>query len=330
MKNFYSQFSIFVVLNLFLISSYSQTQSVNGNENYPNKSIRLIVPFSPASASDILARTISEKLQNTLGQPIIIENKPGAGGTIATSQVAKAEPDGYTLLIVSTGHVVNPSLYKNLSYDTLNDLTGIAPLASLPSVLVVQGLSEIKNVSQLIEFIKLHPGEINYVSGGVGSASHMNAEKFLYTTQIKATHIPLKGASDMAVEIIAGRSQFGFMPIIAALPFIKDGKLKALAVSTNQRSNVLPSIPTIIEAGHPGGEFNFWIGMIAPAKTPKKIVQKLNEEISKIILDPSIKERFAKLGAEPMILSPEKFDQFMNMEYKSLGIVLKQANVKME
>lgn len=299
-------------------------------DTYPNKPIRFVVPFGPASASDILARTIGEKLQQSLGQPVIIENKPGAGGTIATGQVAKADPDGYTLIVVSAGHVVNPSLYKNLSYDTLRDLRGVIPFASLPSVLVVNGNAPQNNVSDLINLLKTQQGQVNFVSGGIGSASHMNAEKFLLNANVKAFHIPLKGAADMAVEVIAGRSQFGFMPLIAALPFIKDGRLKALAVSSPQRSSALPNVPSISEAGQPGGEFNFWIALIAPSKTPTKIVQKLNQEITKIMSDSDIKAKYLQLGAEPMVMTPEKFDQFMESELKTLGNVIQKAGVKIE
>lgn len=312
------------------ITGYAQNQSTITIDNYPNKSIRLVVPFGPGSATDILARTIGEKLQLTLGQTVLIENRPGAGGTIASAQVARAEPDGYTLLVVSAGHVVNPVLYKNLSYDTLRDFRGVIPLANLPSALVVRGSAPQNNLTDLVNFVKKQPGDLNYVSGGIGSASHMNAEKFLLAANMKALHIPLKGAADMAIEIIAGRSQFGFMPLIAAIPFIKDGRLKVLAVSSSQRSSVLPNVPTIAEAGQPEGEFNFWIGLIAPSKTPLKIIQQLNQEISKIISEPELKERYLKLGAESMLLGPDKFDQFMESEMKVLGAAMMKANLKID
>ena len=312
--------SLFVLLLSF--SSFSQAQISNA---YPVRTIKLIVPFSPGSASDILARTIGERLQNALNQPVLIENRPGAGGTIASAQVAKAEPDEYTLLVVSAGHVVNPSLYKNLSYDTLKDFRGVIPFASLPSVLVVPSNSNFKTVSDFVDFAKNHLGELNYVSGGVGSASHMNAEKFAFNAKIKALHVPLKGASDMAIEIASGRAQFGFMPLIAALPMIKEGKLRALAVSSDVRSNALPDIPSISEAGQPGGVFNFWIGLIAPSKTPSSIVQRLNAEVIKILQTTEMKERFIKLGAEAFILSPDQFDRFMDTELKTLGSIMSQV-----
>lgn len=297
---------------------------------YPSKAIRFVVPFSAGSASDILARSISEKLQTSLGRPILVENRPGAGGTIATGMVAKAEPDGHTLVIVSAGHVVNPSIYKTLSYDTLRDLSGVIPLASLPSVLVVPGNSAWKSVSDLTAAAKASPGRLNFVSGGVGSASHVNAEKFCHAARIKATHVPLKGAPEMAVEISANRADFGFMPLIAVLPALKEGRLKSLAVSHDKRSPVLPEVPTIAEAGEPGGLFNFWIGLLAPSKTPRPIIQKLHSEITAIIRTPELGERYARLGADVMALSPERFDALMAEELQTLGAIMQAANVKAE
>ncbi len=303
---------------------------VFAQQAYPSKSIRVVVPVSPGSASDILARSISDKLQLTLGRPVLVENRPGAGGTIATGMVAKSEPDGHTLGVVSAGHVVNPSIYKNLGYDTLRDLSGVIPLASFPSVLVVPGGSAWRSVSDLTSAAKAQPGKLNFVSGGVGSASHVNAEKFAYAARIKATHIPLKGAPEMTVEISSGRADFGFMPLIAVLPALKEGRLKALAVSHDKRSLVLPEVPTIAEAGEPGGLFNFWIALLAPSKTPRPIIQKLHTEIAAIIRTPELRERYARLGAEPMELSPERFDALMAEEVQTLGAVMQAANVKAE
>ena len=311
-------------IGLFLLFFLPLSQAQNTTQ-YPSRPIKLIVPFSPGSASDILARTIGERLQNSFNQAVIIENRPGAGGTIASAQVAKTEADGYTLLVVSAGQVVNPSMYKNLSYDTLKDFRGVIPFASLPSVLVVPSASNFKNVNEFVDFARNHSGELIYVSGGVGSASHMNAEKFAVNAKIKALHVPLKGASDMAIEIASGRAQFGFMPLIAALPMIKDGKLKPLAVSSDARSSALPDIPSISEAGQAGGVFNFWIGLIAPSKTPTQIVQRLNSEITKIVQTPEMKERFVKLGAESFVISPEQFDRFIEAEYKTMSNIMSQV-----
>ncbi len=292
---------------------------------YPVKAIRLIVPFTPGSASDILARTVAEKLTKVLGQGVYVENRPGAGGVIGTGLVAKAEPDGHTLLVVSAGHVVNPFLYGNLPYDTLKDFAGVIPLASLPSVLAVSETLGVKSVKELIAYAKAKPGSLNYSSAGIGSASHVNAEKFIAATAIDAVHVPLKGANDMVSETMSGRTQFGFIPIIAALPMVKAGRLPALAVSSKARSGALPDVSTIAEAGVPGAEFNFWIGLLAPAKTPRDIVTKLNSEIGKILQAPEVRERLSLLGAEPMPLTPVQFDAFMREEHNSLGRIIKPA-----
>jgi tripartite-type tricarboxylate transporter receptor subunit TctC len=321
--------AVTLFLGCQLAGSVAWAQSVTA-ANFPNKPVKFIVPFSAGSASDILARIIGERLTQSLGQPVIVENRPGAGGTIATAFVAKSPADGYTLLVVSAGHVVNPSIYKNLPYDTLQDLSGVIPFASLPAVLVVPGSSNYRSVKDLVNQAKKAPGTLNFASGGIGSASHINAETFIYNAGIKALHIPLKGAPEMGIEIAAARVDFGFMPLIAAIPQIREGKLRALAVSHNQRSSVLPEVPTIAEAGEPGGIFNFWIGLLAPSKTPPAVIQKLNKEIAAIIKSPEVKVRYATLGAETFDLSPAQFDAQMQQDYKELGEVVRAAGVKID
>ena len=285
------------------------------------------MPFTPGSASDILARVVGDKLAARWGQPVIVENRPGAGGTIGAAVVARAEPDGYTLVVVSVGHVVNPQIYKSLPYDTLRDFAAVAPLGNLPSVLAVTPSLGVKSVADLIALAKARPGALNYASGGVGSASHINAEKFRVATGIDVVHVPTKGAQEMMVETMTGRTQFGFYPIIAVLPMIRDGKLVALAVSSARRSAALPELPTIAEAGVPGAEFDFWIGLLAPAKTPREIVTKLNNEIARILGEPDVKQRLDALGVEPMAMSPPQLDAYMREEYLSLGRVMKAAGV---
>lgn len=320
---------ILLFLTFHISPCLSQT-GVSGNpsSSYPLKPIKFIIPFSPGSATDILARTLGDKITANLGQPVLIENKPGAGGVIASSQVAKSEPDGYTLLVVSAGHVVNPYLINNLPFDTLKDFAGIVPFANLPSVLVVSPKTGILNLKDFLIFAKNKNDELNYVSGGIGSASHVNAEKFLNAAALKALHIPLKGAPDMINEIMSGRADFGFIPITAGLAQIRSGNLKAIAVSSHVRSSALPHVPTVSELGMSDAEFNFWIGLIAPAKTPADIVRKLNFEIERIIKTKEVAEKYASLGAEPMPLTPNQFDEFINSEYYSLGRVIKKANAK--
>jgi len=294
-------------------------------QGYPNKPIKIVVPFTAGSATDIMARIVGEKLSTAWGQPVFIDNKPGAGGTLGSAFVAKSEADGYTLLVVATGHVVNPVLYPNLSYDTVGDFAGITPLASLPNVLVVSANSPFKSVPELIAAAKARPGQLNYASAGTGSATHVNAEKFRSVTGIQATHIPFKGTPETITETIAGRIDFMFTPVLSSLPTIRDNRMRALAVSTARRSSALPDVPTVSEAGVPGFVFDFWVGLLAPVKTPRDIVNKLNQEVSKALALPDVKERMAKLGGEPMPMSPERFDAFIREEHATLSVIMKGA-----
>ena len=301
---------------------------LHAQERYPSKPIHVIVPFTAGSATDIVARLVGEKLNAAWGQPVIVENRPGAGGTIGIGQTAKADPDGYTVAVVSTGHVVNDVLYKELQYDILNDLAGVAPLASLPSVLVVPPSLGAKDVKGLVAAAKARPGAFNYGTAGIGSAAHINSEKFNVAAGIQAVHVPLKGTPPILTETMAGRLQYAWVPLVSSIGPIKDGKLLALAVSTPQRSATLPKVPTIAEAGFPGGEFDFWLGMIAPSKTPKDTLGKLNAAVNRALALPEVRERLAKLGSEPMRMSPEQFDAFIRKEHAVLGRVMRDAGAK--
>jgi tripartite-type tricarboxylate transporter receptor subunit TctC len=292
---------------------------------YPSKTIRIVVPFTAGSATDIMARVVGEKLQAAWGQPVVVENRPGAGGTLGATQVARAEADGHTLLVVSTGHVVNPALYGNLQYDTLGEFAGVTPLATLPSVLVVGAGSPIKSVAELIAAARAKPGALNYASAGVGSATHVNAEKFRASANLQLTHIPFKGTPETIVETSTGRTDFMFTPVLASLPAIRENRLRAIAVSTAKRSSALPNVPTVAEAGLPGFVFDFWIGLLAPSKTPKPVLAKLNAEVLRIVNLPEVKERMATLGAEPMPMSPDQFDAYIKDEYTTLGAVMRSA-----
>lgn len=294
-------------------------------QGYPNKPIKIVVPFTAGSATDIMARIVGEKLSAAWGQPVVVDNKPGAGGTVGSALVAKSDPDGYTLLVVSTGHVVNPVLYPGLSYDTVGDFAGVTPLASLPNVLVVGAGSPIKTVSELIAAAKANPGKLNYASAGTGSATHVNAEKFRAITGIQATHIPFKGTPETITETVAGRVDFMFTPVLSSIPMIRDNRMRALAVSTAQRSSALPEVPTVAEAAVPGFVFDFWIGLLAPAKTPRDVVNRLNQEVNKSLALPDVRERMAKLGGEPLPMSPERFDAFIREEHATLSGIMKDA-----
>ena len=296
--------------------------------NFPQKPLKFIVPFTAGSGTDIVARTVGDAMSKSLGQPIVIENKPGAGGTIAAAQVAKSEPDGYTLLIHSSGHALNPAIYPNLSYDTTKDLTGVTPLASLPNVMVVSPARGWKTVADVVTAAKANPGKFNYASAGMGSATHLNAEKFKLQAGIDAVHVPFKGTPEALSDVIGGRNDWFFAPLSSALPLIRDGKLQALAVSTPQRNAALPQVPTTLEAGVSGSDYVFWVGMIAPAATPATILRQLNEEAIKALASPEVKERLNKLGADPMPMPPEAFNAFIRSEMNAAAVIARAAGLK--
>jgi tripartite-type tricarboxylate transporter receptor subunit TctC len=295
---------------------------------YPSKPIHIIVPFTPGSATDTMARPVADKLSAALGQPMLVENRPGAGGTIGVAALAKSAPDGYTLAVVSTGHVVNPVLYSNLPYDTLKDLAGVAPIAGQPCVLVVSPQLGVKTVKELVAMAKAKPGQLNYATAGTGSAAHICAEKFRMAAGIDAVHVPLKGSPESLTETMGGRTQYTWTPLSTAVGQIKEGRLLALAVSTAKRSPQFPEIPTIGEAGLPKAEFNFWVGLLAPAGTPRDVVNRINAEVQKALAGPDMKERLANLGNDPMFMSPAEFDVFLKEEYTVLGEVMRAAGVK--
>jgi len=263
-----------------------------------------------------------------LGQPIIIENRPGAGGTLGAAQVAKSPPDGYTLLIHSAGHVANPSIYKNLPYDTVKDFAGITTLASLPNVLIVSPARGWKSVKDLVDAAKANPGKLNYASAGIGSATHMNAEIFRDAAKFDAVHVPFKGTPEALTETATGRVDFFFAPLTSALPFIRDGRLVALAVGTAQRSPVLPNVPTTVESGYPDSAYIFWVALLAPAGTPKAIVERLNAEAVKALMSAEVREKLEVLGAEPMPMTAAAFDAFIRAETMRMADVVKAAGIK--
>jgi tripartite-type tricarboxylate transporter receptor subunit TctC len=293
------------------------------------QTIKVIVPFTPGSGTDVVARLVAEKLGPALNTTVVVDNRPGAGGTLGAALVAKAPADGTTLLVHSAGHVVNPAMYANLPYDTLKDFAGVAPLASLPNVLVVAP-GKFKDVADLVAQAKEKPGAFNYASAGNGSATHMNAEVFRHAAGIQAQHVPFKGTPEAMSETMAGRIDWFFAPMVSCLPLVKDGRLKALAVGTARRSSVLPQVPTTVEAGVPNSEYLFWVGMFAPAKVPKPVIERLHAEVAKILTLPDITDRLAKLGAEAMSMSPSAFDQFVADESRKAQQIVHAAGIKAE
>jgi tripartite-type tricarboxylate transporter receptor subunit TctC len=292
---------------------------------WPAKPVRVIVPFTAGSATDVVARTVTERLSTQLGQPFVIENRPGAGGTIGAALVAKAEPDGYTILVQSSSHTVTPTTYPNLAYDTARDLAGITPLAVVPNVLVIAPSKGIRSVKELVAAARAKPGTFNYASAGAGSATQLNAERFRLGAGFEGVHIPFKGTPEALTEVITGRVDFYFCPVVSVLSYLKDGRLLGLAVGSSTRSSVLPDVPTTLEAGVPNSDYNFWVGMLVPSKTPRDIVRRLHQETIAALQSPEVRERFLKLGAEQQQMTPEQFDAAIRDEIVSNAALVKAA-----
>ena len=294
---------------------------------YPNKTLRVVVPFTPGSATDAVARIVTERLGTQLGQTIVVENRPGAGGTIGVGVVAKANPDGYTLLVHSSSYTVTPATYANTPYDTLRDFSGITPLANLPNVLVIAPSKGIRSVKELIASAKAKPGSLTYASAGAGSATQLNAERFRLGAGLEGTHVPFKGTPEALTDVITGRIDIYFCPVISVLQFIKDNRLLGLAVGSSKRSSALPDLQTTIEAGVPNSDYNFWVGMVVPSKTPGGVITKIHQNTLKALQAPDITERMARLGAEQMQMSPREFDAYIKNEIGINAALVKAAKI---
>ena len=256
---------------------------------YPNKPIRVIVPFPAGSTTDIIARAIADKMGASMGQTLVIDNRGGASGTIGQAAVASAAPDGYTIMVHSSSHTVSPSTFAKLPFDTEKDFVGVTPISSTPNVLVMSPSKNMKTLQELLAAARAKPGSMNFASAGQGSATHLNAEKFKLAAKIEATNIPFKGSAEAVTEVMSGRVDYYFSPIAPVIGQIRSGQLVALAVGSPKRASALPQVPTTAEAGVPGSEFNFWIGMMAPAKTPRDIVNRLHDEVVKALNTPEVK-----------------------------------------
>ena len=297
-------------------------------QTYPDKPIHLIVPFTPGSATDVVARAIAQAMSLRLGQSVIVENKPGAGGTIGSAQVAKSAPDGYTLLVNSSAHTVNPAIYANLSFDTAKDLPAVSLLAEMPNVMVVSPAKGWKTVADLVKYAKDNPGKLNYASAGTGSGTHMNAEKFRLAAGFDGQHVPYRGTPEAVGDTMNGRTDFYFSPVVGALSLIREGRLQALAVGGPKRSSVLPDVPTTEEAGFKGSAYNFWVGMLAPAGTSPAIIAKLNDAVTAVLNTPEVKERLAALGADAAPTTPADFDKMIARELVENAEIAKRAGIK--
>jgi tripartite-type tricarboxylate transporter receptor subunit TctC len=297
-------------------------------QEYPAKPVRIVVSYAPGGAVDIVTRTVGQKVGELMGQPVVVDNRPGGNANIGAAMVAKATADGYTLLTVSTANVVNMSLFPNLTYDALRDFAPISQLGYGPQVLVMNTLVQVKSVQDLLALARAKPGQMSYASGGVGSSQHLAGELFKSIGQVDILHVPYKGGAPALVDVIGGRVAFMFINTLEALPHANTGKLRALAIASARRSAVFPETPTFTESGIVGFEAAAWWGFVAPAGTPKPIVAKLHGETVKALAAPDLKERFASLGAEILGSSPEQFAGFMRGEAQKWGAVIRRVGIK--
>jgi tripartite-type tricarboxylate transporter receptor subunit TctC len=300
-------------------------------DDYPNKAIKLIVPFVPGGTADLMGRTIAQKLQQAWGKPVVVENRPGAGGNIAGAVVAQAPADGYTLLLgtVST-HGINPTLYPNMPYDAVKDFAPVAIIARVSNVLVVNPAVKANNVKELIALAKAQPGKLMFGSAGNGSSLHLSGELFAHMAQVQMTHVPYKGSAPALADLISGQTSLMFDNVPSALPHIKAGKLRPLAVTMSKRIPQLPNVPTVAEAGLPGFEAVSWFGVMAPAKTAPEIVAKLNGAINKILTNAQVRARLVDQGAEPATMSPEQFAEHIKSEIAKWGKVVKTSGARVD
>jgi tripartite-type tricarboxylate transporter receptor subunit TctC len=278
-----------------------------GAQNWPTKNVRVIIPFSAGSATDIVPRVVFEQVQANTGHTFVVENRPGAGFTIGVGAVKSAEPDGHTVLVHSNSFVTAPAI-QAMNYDPVEDFSGITPLANVPMVLVVSPEKNIKTLKQLVDQAKAHPGSLNYAAAGIGSPPHLTMERFRVAAGFTGQLVPFKGAPEALTEVATGRVDAYFSPLAPAMSLIETGKLLPLAVSSMRRTTALPNVPTTTEAGYPNSDFDFYVGMFVPKQTPRDLVAKMHAETVKALESPAIAEKFAKIGAETLIMEPQAFD----------------------
>jgi tripartite-type tricarboxylate transporter receptor subunit TctC len=297
---------------------------------WPTKPIRIVVPFTPGGTSDILARSIGQRLTDLLGQPVIVENKPGGGANIGADAVAKSPPDGYALLLISTIHAINASLYSKLAYDPVRDLVPITLIASTSQVLVVDPALPVKTVADLVAYAKAKPDELNYSSPGSGSQPHLSAVLFSSLTGARMTHVPYKGATEAMTALLGHQVQLTFATAPSAVPYVKSGQMRALAVTTPARIGAIPDVPTGAEAGVPGFEVAGWNGLAGPAGLPAPIVAKLNEAVARVVAEPAMRQSLIELGADPETTTPEAFGAYIRAEVEKWRKVVKESGAEVD
>ena len=318
-----------VTAGVVLISAGAS--AVHAADAYPSKPIKMIVAFNAGGATDIIARIVSQKLSDSLGQSVVVDNRPGATGIVGTEMVAKSPPDGYTMLMVTAGtHAINASLFKNLPYDPVKDFVHINWTAVAPNVLIVNNSVPATNVQELIRLAKEKPGQLTFGSAGSGSTLHLSGEEFKYMAGINITHVPYKGGAPAMTDLLGGRLTMMFDSISQAVPHIKAGKVRALGVTSAKRVPALPDVPTIAEAGVAGYNSNAWFGVVAAANTPKDIVAKLNAEINKALTDPEVKEKLISLGTEPVGGTPDQFTAHVKAEVVKWAKIVEVSGAKVD
>jgi len=299
-----------------------------GAQTWPARPVHVIVPFAAGGSVDIVARLIGQRLGDELGQPFIVENKGGAGGTIGANQVAKAPGDGYTLMVMHQGLAFNASLYADLPYDTLRDLAPIAYVGATPNALVVTHALPVSTPQEFVAYARANPGKISYGSGGVGSAGHLSIELLQALTGIKLTHVPYKGSGPALTDLMSGQIQAMLLTMPAVMPYLKSGKLRAIATSGAQRSPALPALPTLEESGVAGYEYEPWYGMFGPATLPKPLAARLNQLVNAIIREPAIRDQFARQGLEVQTLTSEQFGEILRSDVAKWGKIIRDAGVR--
>ena len=313
-------------------SSYAEAQSGQSAKaragKFPAKPVRIVIGLAPGGATDIVARALAQKLTENLGQPVIVDNRAGAAGSIAAALVAKSPADGYTLLIVSSSYAINPGLYNDLPFDPVRDLAPITLIAEAPFLLVVNPALPAATVKELIALAKAQPSALNYSSGGNGTSGHLAGELFKSLAGVTMTHVPYKGAGPATVDVIAGQIQMTFASVVSALPHVKANRLRALGVTSEKRSSALPSVPTISEAGVKGYRTGSWYGVLAPAGTPADIVGTLNAEFAKVMQQPDMKARMAGEGAEPIAGTPAQFAAYLEVEIRKWAKIIRESGIR--
>jgi tripartite-type tricarboxylate transporter receptor subunit TctC len=317
-----------ICLTLLPILALAVPSTQASAQSWPTRPIRAIVPYTAGSGTDVTARVILNQLSSELGQSIVVENRVGAGGTIGTAAAARADPDGNTILVQSSALTIAPSIYQNLAYDTARDLAAVTPLGISPNVLIISPSRGIRTIHELVSAAQAEPGSITFASAGVGTNTHLSAERFRLRAGFEAIHVAFKGGSEAITEVMAGRVDFAFLPIGIVLSHIREGKLAALAVNGPKRASALPDVPTTLEAGFTDSDYPIWWATFVPAKTPREIVDKLHRGTLKAMQTPNVQEKLTTMGVDPLVLTPAELDAHIKNELSMNAALVKATGVK--